>query len=65
MDEYYVIPILEGTDYRIHTDDHPFCDDMSCPCHEDPENVETLGQAYADGLASTGDADRIYRGKTL
>ena len=33
-DEYYVYPILEGTDYRIHTPEHPFCEDMTCPCHE-------------------------------
>jgi hypothetical protein len=29
-----------------------FCYDMgSCPCHEDKDNIQALGQAVQDGLA--------------
>jgi len=63
-EEYYVSPVADG-DYFIHSDDHPFCDDMSCPCHEDEDNVQQLGEQFSDGLVSRDDADRIYRGKTL
>lgn len=63
--EYYVYPVLEGTDYRVHTSDSPFCDDPTCPCHEDADAIHTLNDAYQNGLASTEDADNIYRGRTL
>lgn len=64
-DEYYVYPSIESD--MIHTADHPFCDDMSCDCHSDDnqEAIDELGQQYQDGLVSTGDADRIFRGRTL
>jgi len=65
IDEYYVYPVLEGSDYREHTPDHPFCGDMSCPCHEDQANIDKLNGHYQDGLVSQQDADNIYRGKTL
>ena len=49
---------------QLH-DGNGFCYEMPCPCHEDEDNIETLGEQVADGLASTDDADRIYRGKTV
>lgn len=43
-----------------------FCYDMgSCPCHEDQGNIQALGQAVQDGLATPTDADNIYRGRTV
>lgn len=65
-EEYYVYPVLEGSDYREHTTDHPFCDDVAgCPCHEDEENLQTLQNWYNDGLIGETDGDLIYRGRTL
>jgi hypothetical protein len=64
-DEYYVYPILEGTDYREHTEDHLFCDDPTCPCHEDEENQQTLQEWYDDGLIGSVDGDNIYHGRTI
>jgi hypothetical protein len=64
-EEYYVYPILPGTDYRIHTPEHPFCDDSSCPCKSDQEAIDTLNGYYQDGLVSAEDADKMYKGKTL
>jgi hypothetical protein len=48
-----------------HTDTDLFCSDMDCPCHEETENVDELGQYYQDGLVSNQDAHNIYRGKTV
>jgi len=50
-----------STDYSEHSE-HLFCSDMSCPCHEDKYLVEELGEQVDEGLASTNDANRIYRG---
>lgn len=64
-DDYYVYPVLSGTDYREHTDEHPFCDEMDCPCHEDSENTAMLQEWYNDGLIGSVDGDLIYRGRTV
>ena len=64
-EEYSVYPVLEGTDYREHTEDHLFCDDPTCPCHEDSENQEQLTGWYNDGLIGSGDGDNIYHGRTI
>lgn len=63
--EYYVYPVVDGADYREHTPDHPFCEDMQCPCKEDEEAINELNGYYQDGLVSSTDLDNIYRGKTL
>ena len=64
LGEEYEVDIV---DVLIHTPDHPFCDDMTCPCHSDDNQkaIEALGQAVTEGLASVGDADRIFRGRTV
>lgn len=63
--EYYVYPVLPGTDYRIHTDEHPFCEESDCPCHEDEENLATLQDWYDNGLIGATDGDLIYHGRTI
>lgn len=60
-EEYYV----EIVDVPIHTPEHPFCYDPKCPCKEDQDNIQALGDAVQEGLASVADADRIYRGQTV
>jgi hypothetical protein len=60
-EEYYVYPVEE---WPLHTPDHPFCDDLTCPCHEDQDAINDLNNCYQDGLVSRDDADRIYRGLT-
>ncbi len=62
-DEYYVFP-YDGDNEAEHNGSG-FCPDMTCPCHEDKEVIDTLHQAVIDGEASNDDANRIYRGKTL
>jgi len=57
--EYTVVPVIQ-TD--MSHNDNGFCNDMTCPCHENQENIGTLNNQYQDGLTSTGDTDRLYRG---
>ena len=60
-----------GEEYEVdvvHPQEHNgsgFCWDPTCPDKEDQDNIQALGQAVQDGLASPADADRIYRGKTV
>jgi hypothetical protein len=61
-EEYYALPVF---DQPIHTPDHLFCDDPTCPCHDDAENMETLQEWYEEGLIGPVDGDLIYRGQTL
>ena len=60
-EEYEVVPTGE---FRFH-DGSGFCYDMTCPCHEDSELTQTLGEAVQGGLATPTDADRIYHGRTV
>jgi hypothetical protein len=62
--EYAVIPVIPVDDL-VHTSENPFCGDLSCPCHGDPDAIGQLGEYYHEGLVSAEDADRIYRGQTL
>ncbi|HEY4388080.1 MAG TPA: hypothetical protein VGN34_26835 [Ktedonobacteraceae bacterium] len=54
----------ENNPYQ-HTSTRPFCPNMDCPCHENEENIQTLNGHVQNGIASTGDAYRIYRGQTV
>jgi hypothetical protein len=29
--------VIPMEDPLIHTDDHPYCDNLSCPCHDEKE----------------------------
>lgn len=48
-----------------HTDTDLFCDDGTCPCHEDNENIAIVGEFVDDGLMTPNEADRYYRGGTI
>ena len=59
-EEYYVEP----AGFAFH-EGSGFCYDMTCPCHENSDSIQTLGEAVQEGLATTTDADRIYHGQTV
>ena len=63
-EEYYVVPVVPSSDVQ-HTEDSLFCDDGSCPCHEDQELIGVVAQQVTDGLMTPAEADRYYRGETL
>lgn len=66
-EEYYAVPTVpyEDGDELIHTDEHLFCEDMLCPCHEDQSNLTTVNAWVTDGLMTSNEADLYYRGSTL
>jgi len=33
----HIAIVIPMEDPLLHTDDHPYCDDLSCPCHDDQE----------------------------
>ena len=47
----------------IHSASSPFCNDSSCPCKEDEEEINRLYQQYQDGEVSVQDRDNIYGGQ--
>src|SRR5690349_7441988 len=53
-----VIPV----DHAVHTPENPFCDDLTCPCHEDEEAIEMVNEAYQEGLITAQDATDIVKG---
>lgn len=63
--EYYVYPIIQGSNYVEHDEDHLFCDDPTCPCHEDQDNLDQLQGWYDNGEIGSVDGDLIYRGRTI
>ena len=63
-DDYTVVPAIP-TDFLEHDEEHLFCDDMSCPCHEDSFSTGLVGQQVSNGLLTPTEADQLYRGRTL
>ena len=58
------IPIIDcGDEGLIHTDDHPFCADLDCPCHGDAALIrEYLAEPWRAGLLTTAEAARTLYG---
>lgn len=59
------VPIIDcGEDELIHTADHPFCPDPSCPCHADPALIrEYLSDPLRGGLLTGEGAARTFNGR--
>lgn len=53
----YVV-IME--DPIVHTDDRPFCWDMTCPCHQDEAEIDKLNDQVAAGLLTKAEAARMF-----
>ena len=49
-----------------HTDEHPFCDDPSCGCHDDIDLLkEQVFEPFFNGLLTALEAHRFMEGKQL
>ncbi len=59
LDKLLVIPM---EDEIIHTDEHPFCMDLSCPCHNDLDLLNELGSEVEGGLLTSWEAMRTLSG---
>ncbi len=50
----------------IHTDDHPFCPDWSCTCHEeDQESIARVNSWVQAGLMTPQEATQYILGRTF
>ena len=58
------VPVVPTTQ-PLHTEEHPFCGDPTCPCSEDKDVLTELDQAVRDGLITPDDAIHIIAGKTI
>ena len=56
------LPIVLMEDPLLHTADHPFCSDLSCPCHRDHLLIAEVHQKVAQGLLTAGEATRVVMG---
>ena len=50
-------------DSRLHTDEHPFCGDCDCDCHNSEAVAEYIDPYLDEGTMSNGEAIRRYFGK--
>ncbi len=65
-DEFVPLPNEEYEVDLVYPPQHAgsgFCYDMPCPCHEDTDNMQTLGEAVREGHVTTQEADDIYHGR--
>ncbi len=59
-------PVVIMEDPIVHTDDHPFCPDWSCTCHEeDQEAIARVAQWVEDGLLTPDEATQYILGRTF
>lgn len=66
MAESVYEPILiPMEDDLVHTDDHPFCYDATCDCHEDPVLIAEVTQAVADDLLTPQEASDFVASKLI
>jgi hypothetical protein len=64
--EYYCIVVIRMEDEPIHTDTHPFCDDISCPCKEDWQRInEHITEPLLAGLLTENEAIRLYQDRQI
>ena len=66
MPEYAYDPIIiPMEDDLVHTDEHPFCYDSTCGCHESPDVIAEVAQDVADGLLTPQEASDFVTGKLI
>ena len=50
-------------DDPVHSPDYPFCDDPTCPCHEDNTLIEEIAALVEVGALTDEQATDIVAGK--
>jgi len=58
-------PLPVFVDELFHTDEHPFCSDRTCLCHEDPLLIAEVAEAVNEGLLTPDEATDFVAGKML
>jgi len=44
----------------VHSDEHPFCSDPDCPCHNEDDYREYIGQYLDNGMMTGAEGLRRY-----
>ncbi len=57
--------VIPMEDPILHTKSHPFCNDPTCPCHEDSELLSEVAQAVEQGFLTPDEAMRVVTGKIV
>jgi len=64
--EYYAVVVIRMEDEPIHTNEHAFCSDLRCPCHEDWTLInEHITEPLLAGLLTDSEAIRMYQDRQL
>jgi len=59
------IPVISIEDDLLHTQEHPFCSNDTCPCREDQEALSTINAAVLNGLLTPDEATAFIQGRTV
>jgi len=59
------LPVIPLEDDTLHTTEFPFCDDGTCPCHEDGTLIAEVAQQVEAGLLTPEEASAFVAGHTL
>jgi hypothetical protein len=49
----------------LHTQESPFCDHPTCPCHDEGELLSEVALAMDQGLLTLDEATRVIMGITV
>jgi hypothetical protein len=60
----FILVILSEDDV-LHTDEHPFCCNDTCPCREDHEALTAVNTAVMNGLLTADEATAFIQGRTV
>lgn len=65
-DEVCYRPVESSEVWPPHTAEHPFCDAMDCPCHQDEQlRKEYLEQPFLAGLQTFAEGWLLFRGRQV
>jgi len=59
------IPVIPSEDDVLHTDEHPFCCNETCPCREDQEALTTVNALVLNGLLTPDEATALIQGRMI
>ena len=61
-----LIPVIPVDEHELlHTDDHPFCWNPACECHEDELSIYQVFLHVQDGLMTPDEATLFVSGRTF
>ncbi len=59
------ILVIPSEDDVLHTQEHPFCSNDTCPCREDQDALSAVNAAVMNGLLTLDEATAFIQGRTV